>query len=186
MKFLSPERIDKIQKYQILSDKINSALVYLLLRYALKKEYHLDLCPEFIYQYKNKPYFKNLDLYFNLSHCKNSSACILDQQETAVDISDIRKVSPALVRKICNPQEMLSFTSIPEEKYTREVIRLWTKKECFSKFTGEGLSLDFRKINDYQKIQLFEKEKYICAYITQENFEYPVIISDVSELVSIL
>lgn len=163
--FLSEERNQKIQKYKFISDKVNGCAVYILLRYSLKKEYGIDTAPEFIVKDNGKPYLKDYpDIFFNLSHCKNSAACIISDSETAVDINDFRKVNINLAKRICSDKEISILEKIDKEDKEKEIIRLWSVKECFSKITGEGIRLDFRTVPSLKKdIYVYNGKNYVCA-----------------------
>ena len=161
---LSIQRLEKMEKFRRLPDRVNSAVVYLLLRYALIKEHGITDKPDFIFGNHEKPYLSAFpDIFFGLSHCRNSCACMIDKTETAADITDFRKISIKNARYFCSEQELqnLEITVHPE----KEVIRLWTMKECFAKADGSGLYANFKTIGSqqYQYVQLTETEQYIAA-----------------------
>lgn len=86
-----------------------------------------------------KPYFKNLECFFSLSHTDGIALCALGDNPVGIDIEwideknnflDISKrfFSPEEQTYICeSASPLLSFYS------------LWTKKEAYAKLTGEGL-----------------------------------------------
>ena len=162
---ISLQRQQKIDSLRILSDRINSAAVYLMLRYALKKEYGIDILPEFICGDKGKPYLNGFDnIFFNLSHCRNACACITSDKETACDISDKRKISDNTARYFCTAEEFSEAASSCDKNTA--LIELWTKKECRSKLSGKGLSVDFRTLTGdaLSGIELYKGERYIAAF----------------------
>ena len=116
MNMLSLQRQQKIDSLRILSDRINSAAVFLILRYALKKEYGIDALPEFSFGEKGKPYLNGYNnIYFNLSHSRNSCACIISDKETACDISDKRRISDNTARYFCTAEEIRSCCPLDEK-----------------------------------------------------------------------
>ena len=86
---LSLQRLKKIDSMRIGSDKINSAAVYLMLRFALKEQYGMSEKTEFLYGEHGKPYLKDtVNIYFNLSHCRNACACIVAIGNLAVVVGE--------------------------------------------------------------------------------------------------
>ena len=58
-KYLSSQRAEKTYRYLKNIDQKTSMMVYLLLRYALYKEYSYVEAPEFAYGVGKKPYIEN-------------------------------------------------------------------------------------------------------------------------------
>ena len=182
---LSQQRRKQLSQYSMGSDRINCCVAYLLLRYALRKEYGYDGLPEFEFVERGKPRLKDRTIpYFNLSHCKNAVACILSEADTAVDIMDIRAVKPATLRRCCSEEERAAIqqSNTPDRTFTA----LWTRKECYSKLTGKGLLMDFRAITDelpeVRRIKTRYTEHYICSYVCKEETE--AVYPDISELLT--
>lgn len=164
---LSVQRQKKIEKYNILSDKINGCIGFLLLKYALKNEFDIDDKPEFIFGEREKPFLKDYpDIFFSISHCKNAVVCAVSNKNIAVDIMDYRKAKSSVIRRVCSSDEqnLLSVSNNIDKAFTR----LWVMKECYSKLDGRGLSLDFSKItnklNECKNIKYIETDDYILGY----------------------
>lgn len=171
---LSHERQQKINAYKILSDKVDGCVAFLLLRYALKNEYSITETPEFIFNEYGKPFLKNHNnIYFNISHCKNAVVCAVSEKNIAVDIMDYRKIHSNVINRVCSESEksMLSLS----QNQTKDFIKLWTMKECYSKLLGKGLSMDFSKITadipECQKFRYIENEKYMLACSEISNYK---------------
>ncbi len=167
---LSLQRLKKIDKMRIDSDKINSAAVYLMLRFALKEQYGISEKPQCIYGEHGKPYLKDTqEIYFSLSHCRNACACIVSDKETAVDITDTRRISLRTATYFCSKAEFESINTLSEKN--NELVKLWSAKECYSKLDGSGLSTDFKKIGKEQlkDIHTIKGDKYYLAYYSQKE-----------------
>lgn len=169
---LSVQRRNKIDKYKSDIDKINGCIAFLMLKYALKKEFNIDEKPEFIFGQCGKPFLKDYpDIFFSISHCKNAVACSVSTENTAVDIMDYRKIRQTVILKVCseNEQKML----LESNDISKDFTRLWTMKECYSKLDGSGLALDFRKITAElpicQKFKYIEALKYTLTYLNCES-----------------
>lgn len=101
-----------------------------------------------------KPYLSSHpELKFNISHTishlsSETFSCIaigLSSEEIGVDAEYLRKVKPSLARKICSQEEYASYeiSSAPNEY----LIRLWTLKEAYVKYTGNGLRTEFKELH---------------------------------------
>jgi 4'-phosphopantetheinyl transferase len=94
-----------------------------------------------------KPYLvHHPDVHFNLSHCKNGIAVVVDFAPVGIDIESFRKNNLALVKKTMNPaeEEWIRSSADPVEAFTQ----YWTKKEAVVKLRGTGLTDDLHRILD--------------------------------------
>ena len=185
--YLSEERRTKTFGYRFLSDRINCAAAFCLLRLGLYTEYGITEVPEFIFRKNEKPCLADrADIHFNLSHCKKAVACIISGNNTAIDINEIRPSHRSVAARVCSPRELslIEKSSDPD----REFMRLWTEKECVSKLDGRGLSADYRAILSEPEaglIKHIEKPEYIVSFICVEEAE-TVFIRSESELIRLL
>ena len=108
-----------------------------------------------------KPYLiRYPEVHFNLSHCQNGIAVVVDFAPVGIDIERFRKASPALVRKTMNPAEAewIGTSPDPVETFTA----YWTKKEAVVKLHGTGITDDLHGILDgegYRLETLINREK---------------------------
>ncbi len=187
MPLLTAQRTEQINRYRSFSDKINGSAAFLLLCTALREEFGILTPPCFRYRERGKPYLDDReDIFFNLSHCKNAAACIVSESNTAVDIMDIRNIKNNIVHRVCSDSELEKLNC--SEHFDRDFIRLWTKKECYSKLDGRGLALDFRTLTDdlpeIKKVQQYETQNYIVSYCCTAPIN--IIIKQPNELFDIL
>lgn len=171
-KYLSEQRRERLNLLRSENDRINCCAAYLLLRYGLFKEYNERTVPLFEYEKREKPYLSNISrVHFNISHCKNAAACILSSENTAVDIMDIRNVKPSVIKRSCSESEQKILSESSDVSW--EFIRLWTRKECYSKYTGIGLLTDFRTVTDdipeMKYIRTFDMGDSILSYYSRED-----------------
>lgn len=92
------------------------------------------------------------DVHFNLSHCKNGIAVVVDYAPVGIDIESFHKDNVALVRKTMNPAEAewIRSSSDPVEAFTQ----YWTKKEAVLKLRGTGISTDLHPVLDGEGYRL--------------------------------
>ena len=171
---LSLQRLRRMDELRTRSDKINCAAAYLLLRYALRKEYGITDAPDFRFGKNGKPYLCSRDdIFFNLSHSRNSCACIIDTKETACDIADIRHISDNTARYFCSEEEFSKICTSENKNY--ELVKLWCIKECRAKLYGRGLAESFKKLTkgELQGITVYEGERYVSSFFGEGK---PVIL----------
>ena len=87
---------------------------------------------------RGKPYFPSLPhLHFNLSHTAGFSLCALSDAPVGVDIEAVRPRREGLWRYCLTEAEYAAFTAA--NGGWEEFYRIWTLKEAWSKYTGQGL-----------------------------------------------
>lgn len=100
-----------------------------------------------------KPYLTHHPhVHFNISHCKNGIAVVVDFSPVGIDIESFRKDNLSLVRKTMNPAEAewIHTSSNPVEAFTQ----FWTKKEAVVKMRGTGIIDDLHHILDGEGYRL--------------------------------
>ena len=96
------------------------------------------------------------ELHFNLSHCKNGIAVVVDSSPVGIDIESFRKADDALLRRTMNAEELEIIRQ--SENPTETFIAYWTKKEAVLKLRGTGIVNDLHGVLDGQDYRL---ETYI-------------------------
>ena len=100
-----------------------------------------------------KPYLSSHpDIHFNVSHttdhrCMDKNSCIaigFSPNEIGIDVEYIRDIKPVAAKKMCSPNEFIAYSSAANP--TEYLTRLWTLKEAYAKFTGDGLKTDFHNL----------------------------------------
>lgn len=111
-----------------------------------------------------KPYYADRQgLFLSLSHSGEYAACAVSDAPIGVDIQKHQNVKYNVWERISCPSEKAAFSekkNIPvngKREYLHEeevtgFYRLWTAKEACVKYTGRGLSKDFRELfTDFEK-----------------------------------
>ncbi len=127
------------------SAALNSAYAFILLRYALAKEYGITDIPEFNHGDHGKPFLKDFpNIYFSMSHCAGKVVCAVADVPVGTDIQDIRKINLRAAGHFLTPDELEKVSIITDESQrTKELCRLWCIKESHSKMTGIGFGEGF-------------------------------------------
>lgn len=142
---MSEQRREKVLAFRHEQGQKLSAAAYMLLRKALKEVYGIDEKPEFEYSEHGKPSITgHEDIFFNLSHCRSTVACVVSSSPVGVDVEEIRDFRDALARHVLNEEEYAAV--VASQLPAREFIRLWTMKESYLKLTGEGITRDLKTV----------------------------------------
>ena len=88
-----------------------------------------------------KPYFASRDLFFSISHAKDTVAVTLSNTPVGIDIEfiDERRDILSLSRRFFAPDEHKALSEAAGSPID-DFFALWTKKEALAKITGEGLA----------------------------------------------
>ena len=117
-----------------------SAYAFILLRYALKKEYGLTDIPSFIRGEQDKPFLRGTpDIFFNFSHVGTRAVCAVANSPVGADIQDIRPLTLRVGKKFLTKEELEKASRISDpDELAKELCRIWCIKESYGKFTGRG------------------------------------------------
>lgn len=141
----------------------------------LKEYYNIEVKQEdIVYNKYNKPYLKDNDIYFNISHSKDMIAIIISDKECGIDIEyvDYKKDVDKIKTKIMSDKEIKTFNSrLDKHKY---FYKIWTKKEAY--FKSRGMGLDFKLLttdinlkNVKTYIYKYKKEIYFVSFEVKNN-----------------
>lgn len=135
---------------------------FLLLQRALKEQYGIVKVPPFTYGANGKPSLEGFPhIHFNLSHCREAVACVVDDEPVGVDIESIGRYSPLLLDYTMSLEEQQRILQSPEP--AAEFITLWTMKESRLKLTGEGITRDLHSV-------LADEHQYRFHTITRPDY----------------
>ena len=96
-----------------------------------------------------KPFVKNAEVFFNVSHSGHYAAAALSENgEVGIDVECFRPVSPSVTRFFCSDVDLdfiFGEAPVPQRKKITDsetlvrFFRVWCFKEAFFKRTGEGI-----------------------------------------------
>ncbi len=136
---LPDERREKAMKYKMHEGKVLCALSWLLLKHLIEKE-DIHHGPFTITTGKyEKPYVRDDSFFFNISHTSGAVLAAAGSTPVGADIQRImEKDFEGVAKRVMKPEELSLITRSKSPE--REFARLWTLKESYVKFTGEGIS----------------------------------------------
>ena len=138
---VSEKRRQKTNRYRFKKDRNLSLGAELLLQYGLKAAGANGL-NDIVYGDSGKPYLKNSNLFFNLSHSGEYAVCAISQFEVGCDIEKISDRGLKVAKRFFfkDEYENIAAGSTVEEQ-SDMFFRYWTMKESFMKVTGLGMKL---------------------------------------------
>ncbi len=126
---------------------------------------------EFCISEKGKPFAKEVNAYFNISHSGDLVVCAVSDKEIGIDIEQIRPFNFRAAEKFTCPDE-LEYIRSEENGF----FNIWTLKEAYFKCIGTGLGADIKNVsfkisgesivcseNGFACSFLKIDDKYICS-----------------------
>lgn len=139
-----------------------------LLKDVLKNELNITNY-ELTFNRYNKPYLKDSNIYFNISHDKNTTILVISDKEIGVDI-EYYTYKESVMKKYYNEFEQQEIINSNNKEY--EFTRIWVMKEAFVKMKGQGISYGLQNVDTTRlkkQIKLISNEKYIIAICQSEE-----------------
>jgi len=183
MKLLPDERRAELARFKFVIDSKLSMYAELLVRYQACRI--LELNNEDIVFEKGengKPYIQNNPKFqFNISHTRNAIAVAFSDGEIGVDIERLSSADFKIAKRFFAPceQDYIFSSEYPE----RAFYEVWTKKEAYIKYIGDGLTIPLPSFDvlDVKTTAIFrtvEVGDYIMSVCYKELImEEPYIIN---------
>ncbi len=144
---MSSLRQQKADRYKHIADKKLCVFSDMLLREMLREHFCID-SPEFYLSESGKPCLVGDTLHFSISHSGSFIACAVDTSPVGIDIETSRAINKKVIEHCCTSEEVEYICPDPsvladpipaDSKEAHRFLTLWTAKEAFLKYTGEGL-----------------------------------------------
>lgn len=172
------QRILKYRKWE----NVQASIIGRLLLDNLIKTFDSRLgIEQLVYNSNQKPYFKNNQIFFNISHTEDIVVCVAtDINEIGIDIEKLQNININNFKNFLTGREWKTLMSSQNAMYS--FISLWTQKEAVIKATGCGLSLhldSFEIIDDnktfvnhhiYSLADIYISPKYKCHLAIKGDF----------------
>ena len=175
---MSSERQQKADRFVHTADKRLCVFSDMLLRDMLETHFGLKN-PVFSANSKGKPILLNSYLHFNISHSKNFVACAIDTKPVGIDIQSYNEMNPLrIMEKICTEEESEFIkTGADGTETLKRFYMVWSAKEAYLKYTGEGLSGGLQQISVANKKGMKEKlgENIYLLCIAEKDYSLSVV-----------
>ena len=111
---------------------------------------------------KNKPYFKWNPFHFSVSHSKEVLGIAFSKYPLGLDIQDHRNCKKEkIAKKFFHPDEIAHVNS-------ENFFKIWTAKESYVKFKGNGIDKTFREFSVFDNIENYNFSEFehhtLCVY----------------------
>lgn len=112
-----------------------------LRQYGEEEALTLEDEPLIVRAERGKPRFLSGFPEFSVSHTGSLWVCAMGTQTVGVDVQKLRRCSmEAIARRYYTPDEQKYAADMGEEGF----FRIWTRKEAYVKFTGQGITEEMR------------------------------------------
>lgn len=134
------EKIKKSTNQLFIKEQLGSNL---LLNDILENNYFKDInLLEYVYNESGKPYLKDDNLYFSLSHSNGIVALTVSKEEIGLDIELIKPIKESVAKRIMNENEYCIYSSLDKNKKITYFYEVWTSKEAYVKKLGTTISFN--------------------------------------------
>ena len=162
------ERKEKILSYQFEKGRKESLGSALMLQKVLSQK---NLNPQNIRYGKNgKPEIDGL--HFNISHAENFVICSVSENPVGCDIEKIRSIKSGFEKRFFTQNEVSYLDKFTDEEKLKQFFRLWTMKESYMKFTGDGMKLALNRFEFIieDSVKVFRDGILIPCFIKEYEF----------------
>lgn len=176
---MSDEKKRRVDRFRFEDDKKRTVVGEMLARKAISE--WLGTAEErivFEIAEHGKPYTKDLNIEFNISHSADMVVCVVDDNPVGVDIEKIRPVNLNTAKQIFDDAEVhYIFECIPDtadyNDYTNDDVlqkffELWTKKEAYGKMVGHGL---IKEVQEAESSISFISKGYYCSIFASKQID---------------
>lgn len=137
---LPPQRRKKAESLVQRDDRNLSVGASLALMHALKSAGYDAHSLEFDIHDGGKPYAKNADVHFSITHSGTLAMCAVADCPVGIDVQKIAPFNPDICKRFFSQSEREQiFASSDEDIIKDTFFRIWTIKESYVKMTGRGL-----------------------------------------------
>ncbi|WDV47162.1 4'-phosphopantetheinyl transferase superfamily protein [Clostridiaceae bacterium M8S5] len=176
VKLVSKEKANKIYKYKFKKDQIRSVAADVLIRDIISNKLDIKNTDiEFGYNKYSKPFPKNLDLHFNISHSGDYVVGLVDKEPVGIDIELIKplKDKMSIAKSFFSVDEFKWLENKTEGKRLKEFYKIWTAKESYVKLLGIGLSKKSKSFTTHfsDVITIYDEENHKESYCYQKLIE---------------
>lgn len=139
LRFVSPKKLERILCQRVKQNADNILVGAALTSHLLFKMFHIPLSKQHIvYGPYGKPYLRDYpNVHFNISHSGIYVACAVADRPVGIDIQMISEYRPDVADRVCSKAELaeIAVSDNPAAEFTK----LWTRKEAYAKWAGEGI-----------------------------------------------
>ncbi len=185
LRCVSPERRQHIGRLAHPEDRHASLYAALLVRWCACRALSVrndEL--EFSRTPSGKPYLRDVPaFYFSLSHTRGAVAVAVSSRDIGVDVERLGPARPRVAER-CFTAEEQSYIG-QSDNPGRAFYEVWTRKEAYLKYTGQGLSVplqSFCVVGEMDvRIETVEQHGYLLSACEHRNVALPLPLTVLTE-----
>lgn len=159
---LNPKKRESIKRLKKTDDKKRSVCAEMLVKSVISKKCGINIEDIVIDTYENgKPFCKNVDVAFNISHSGEYAVCAFGEKAIGIDIQKIVPYNEKTAKKVCSREEFEAVEKSADK--AAEFIKLWTKKEAALKMQGDISFCDIKTCTKGKRIETFRFSDYFVS-----------------------
>lgn len=163
--FLPREKAQVIEEFKSEKAKKESFSAWLLASYGFKEKKVKNTGLSFLEN--GKPCLASGEICFSLSHTGGISFCAFSKSNLGIDAEKPRTYEQRIEKRVLCPNELEKLEK--SENRNRDFFRLWTAKEAYSKFTGQGISIGFSSLDFSFLLSGGENVNFPCRIYNTEK-----------------
>tara|TARA_R110002050_G_scaffold296272_1_gene456043 strand:- start:1209 stop:1913 length:705 start_codon:yes stop_codon:yes gene_type:complete len=158
---------NEVMKYHRWQDRQNTLFGKLLVFVAYYMVYNEKLdFNKYLRNSFGKPFIKNINFEFNISHSGNMVVCVFSKEQVGIDIEEIRKMNFEYFDSVFTKVELDEIKNSDGLKF----YELWTAKEAVVKAIGKGLSISISNIKVTESYAIYNGIKWFKEKIIYDNY----------------
>ena len=148
-RLLSPEKALRVDRFRFDRDKVRGIIGETMVRYLAETRFGIPGRQlAFAAGERGKPFLTGAAqaIQFNLSHAGDWVVCAIGEHPVGIDVEHVKEHPVTFAAGALTPEEYRRWAALPEGERDRAFYRAWTIKESYAKYRGEGLGLEFTKL----------------------------------------
>lgn len=139
----------KLNDYTNKPEKMLSYISELMLRNIICKKLGVENASiQFATEEYGKPYLVGQPHFcFNISHTRFAVVVFVSGTKVGIDIESIQQSNELISKRFFSPSERKYLKSMSVEEHDKCFYEIWTKKEAYLKYTGEGLGKSLKSVD---------------------------------------
>lgn len=129
----------QIDKYKNYETKTRTLVAEILLNNLLASQNISYQNTKYFNNKYGKPYLKNSELFFNVSHSFDYIITTISNKEIGIDIEKVRKTSLKVINQFATSKEKKYILS-SDENIEERIFKIYTLKEAYFKMLGTNLN----------------------------------------------
>lgn len=160
---MTEKKRERVERFKNAEDKKLCVCGEMLAKNAVSRESGIaaaDLV--FETEKSGKPFCKNADVEFSISHSGEYAVCAVSDRPVGIDIQKIVPYNEKTAERVCSGEEIVKI--IKSQNKSKEFIKIWTQKEAVLKRDGKSIfDSDIKTCLNGKNVQTIEFSDYFVS-----------------------